>query len=323
MNMNEIRRGIINDVISIEGGFSNHIEDSGGATMYGITEAVAAENGYNVRNLTKDQAYTIYERRYWHPILLDEVATLSRDIARELFDTGVNAHPSKAIKFLQRSLNSLNNRERLYPDVTVDGKMGRYTLEALSTYLKRRGENGERVLLNMLNSLQSTFYLELAESRPKDEKFQHGWQSNRVDDVETGSYQSLYGSTEPGPVVGYTLDDVRNGTAPNATFHRAQDNKYKPYSASQDTERTADLPPEFYEWQNRQRAQEFREKNAKPAYQSKIIGVAVGTMLTFVAAKFELNIPPEVAPYIETAIVGTGLTLIGIARRWFTKTDLK
>ena len=33
-------------VVGIEGGYSNNANDLGGKTMFGITEAVARENGY-------------------------------------------------------------------------------------------------------------------------------------------------------------------------------------------------------------------------------------------------------------------------------------
>ena len=345
MTLQEARKSIINDVINIEGGFSNDPQDSGGATMCGITEATASAHGYNVRTLTKEQAYTIYERSYWHPILLDEVYKLSPDIAAEMFDTGVNVGIQKAVQFLQRSLNALNNGAKHYADVTLDGKMGSQTLSALGAYLAKRGSKGEETLLNMLNSLQSTFYLELAEARPKDEKFQYGWQANRVDDVDTGSMQTLFETPDPAPQTSYTPEDVAFGRAPGASYFGHDEVEYRPLKREPaakvefnpmdaamavaarkvkeaGTAAASELPAEFYEWQKAQEMAKLRAQNTKPAHKSKIIGLAVGTLLTYGAAKYGLDVPPETAGVIENVIVVGGLGLIAIARRWFTDTFL-
>ena len=58
-----------------EGGFSNHSADPGKETMWGITKAVAAENGYN------------------GPM---------RDM---VFDGAVNSGVGQSVKWLQRALN--------------------------------------------------------------------------------------------------------------------------------------------------------------------------------------------------------------------------
>lgn len=332
MSLEEHRRKIINDVINIEGAFSDDPQDSGGATMLGITHRTASKYGYNVNTLTKPQAFTIYERGYWHPILLDEVFNLSARIAGELFDTGVNTGTSRAVKFLQRALNALNNGGSLYPDVLQDGKMGSATLGALRSYLAKRGINGESTLLNMLNSQQSSFYLELAEKRPKDEKFQYGWQKNRVDDVETHSAQALFGHDESAPSEApelyttdrsYTTEDVKTGAAPGTTFFKPTRSEYKPLrEATQPFNPEPDLPADYYEWQQAQEHEAYKLKNSKSPYKSKIIGVAVGTFLTYATAKFGVTIPPEVTPYVETSIVAGGLGAIAIARRWFTNSFL-
>ena len=61
--------------VSLEGGYSNHAADRGGATDYGITEAVARENGYtgSMKDLPLSTAKEIYERRYWKPLHLDDI----------------------------------------------------------------------------------------------------------------------------------------------------------------------------------------------------------------------------------------------------------
>lgn len=174
------RRRIIMQVIGIEGEYSDHPSDSGGKTMYGITEAVANRHKLNVQQLSIADTVGIYEQDYWHPLNLDEVVMLSKTIAEELFDTAVNMGVHRAGEYLQRSLNVLNKKGSWYVDLKVDGDIGSKTLGALKVYLNKRGEKGEGVLLKILNSLQGAFYVRLAERREKDEAFIYGWFDNRV-----------------------------------------------------------------------------------------------------------------------------------------------
>ena len=176
------KKEIIEEIIDIEGGYSDTIGDSGGETNWGITRGVALRYGYYgpMRSLTRERAIEIYEKRYWKRMSLYDVEKLSESIARELMDTGVNMGVSRAGEFLQRSLNVLNNRGKIYRDIVVDGWIGQQSVGALRSYLKHRGEEGERVLLAMLNSLQGAYYVKLAERRAKDEKFVYGWFENRV-----------------------------------------------------------------------------------------------------------------------------------------------
>ena len=57
---------IINEIIRVEGGYSNDKNDAGGETMYGITVAVARANGYagNMKDMPRKVAYDIYYNQY-------------------------------------------------------------------------------------------------------------------------------------------------------------------------------------------------------------------------------------------------------------------
>lgn len=168
--------------LGIEGDYVNDPRDSGGATRYGITEAKARAWGYEgpMSALPLDLAKAIYRRDYWDIIHLDDVAALAPDVALEMFDTAVNCGPSVPVKFLQRALNIFNNQGTHYPDIEVDGLIGRNTLNALRAFIARRGKLGAQVLVEALNSQQGAFYTDLAERRPKDEAFTFGWFANRV-----------------------------------------------------------------------------------------------------------------------------------------------
>ncbi|MEC6001654.1 putative peptidoglycan-binding domain-containing protein [Acinetobacter pittii] len=96
-------------------------------------------------------------------------------------DTGVNCGTGFAKPLLQRALNLLNNQGKAgWPDLAVDGIYGPATLNALKTYLAKRGKEGEKVLVRVLNIIQGQRYIEICERNPSQEQFFYGWIANRV-----------------------------------------------------------------------------------------------------------------------------------------------
>lgn len=163
----------LEELIKREGGYVNNPADRGGATKFGITEAVARENGYkgNMKDLPLEFAKSIYKKQYWLEPRFDQVNALSPSVAEELLDTGVNCGPNFAKPLLQRALNLLNNQGRAgWPDLKVDGVYGSATLGALKTYLSKRGKDGEKVLVRVLNIMQGQRYIEICERNPKQEQ---------------------------------------------------------------------------------------------------------------------------------------------------------
>lgn len=139
----------LEELIKREGGYVNNPADQGGATKYGITEAVARTNGFkgNMRDLPLDVAKAIYKKQYWTAPRFDQVNTISSAVAEELLDMGVNCGTGFTKPLLQRALNLLNNQEKAgWPGLTVDGIYGPMTLNALRTYLAKRGKEGEKIL---------------------------------------------------------------------------------------------------------------------------------------------------------------------------------
>lgn len=174
---------LIDGLIEREGGYANHPADRGGATNFGITEAVARAHGYagSMRKLPRYEAAAIYRRLYWLRPRFDQVAKRTPAVAAELFDTGVNMGPAVAVTFLQRALSALNRNRVDYADLVPDGRIGTATLAALDTFLKLRGgKSGEDVLLRALDALQGERYIRLAERRPANEAFLYGWLANRT-----------------------------------------------------------------------------------------------------------------------------------------------
>lgn len=115
-----------------EGGYSNNPADPGGATNYGITQAVARANGYtgDMREFTKDAAKRIYKQSYWDAVQADQ---LPAGINYAVFDAAVNSGVRQSIKWLQRAAG-----------VTEDGIVGAQTIGAA------RAANPDALLRKML-----------------------------------------------------------------------------------------------------------------------------------------------------------------------------
>lgn len=174
----------INTILDKEGGYVNNPNDSGGETNWGITVEEARANGYfgGMQAMPREIAFNIYYKRYWVSTGIERIAGLSGVIAERLLDIAVNQGVYRAGEFCQRLLNALNRNGRDYPDIAVDGKMGPATREALNAFINRRNrpKESEEVFVKGLRAMQGSFYIELAERRPKDEEFLYGWLFNRA-----------------------------------------------------------------------------------------------------------------------------------------------
>lgn len=91
-----------------EGGYVNHKDDKGGATRYGVTEAVAREVGYrgNMSELPLDLAQRIYKERYWDAV---QAENLPADLRYIVFDAAVNSGITQAAKWLQRACGAVDD----------------------------------------------------------------------------------------------------------------------------------------------------------------------------------------------------------------------
>lgn len=177
---------IVSAIFAVEGGYVNDKRDPGGETNFGVTKAVAVDNGFtgDMRKLTKEQASQIAYRQY---IVKPGFAPLiERDpaVAQEVIDTGYNAGTSRAAKWFQESLNHLNNQEADYADLVVDGQLGPSSLRAYDTFRKRRGKAGCRVLIKMLDAKQALHYMQLFSKNSKFEAFAFGWFDHRIGNVD-------------------------------------------------------------------------------------------------------------------------------------------
>lgn len=107
------------ELLGNEGGYSNHPDDPGGETNWGITATVARENGYvgSMKDMDQSVAKAIYVKKYWQPAF-DQ---LPYHIAFQVFDAAVNSGVGQAVRWLQRAVG-----------VADDGKLGPITLKAVS-----------------------------------------------------------------------------------------------------------------------------------------------------------------------------------------------
>lgn len=158
-------------------GYVNDPDDSGGETNFGITRAVAMENGYNgaMSVIPYAKVMEIYKRQYWDKLRCDEIQ--NQMIAEEMFDTAVNCGPNTAGKFLQRALNVMNKDEKVYGDITVDGGVGPITLRTLGAALAGGYANE---IFKLMDGYQTERYSAICEADPKKEKYICGWVRNRV-----------------------------------------------------------------------------------------------------------------------------------------------
>jgi lysozyme family protein len=159
----------ITPLLRIEGGYVEDADDRGGATKYGISSK--SYPNLDIKHLTVQHAKNIYYKDYWRKHKIHKIRDF--ELANEIFDTAVNMGGITSIKFLQRALNILNRDNTLYNDLVVDGIMGRNTLFAVSKV-------EARILLKVVNGIQFTSYLEIAEKDNSQEKFIRGWINDRV-----------------------------------------------------------------------------------------------------------------------------------------------
>lgn len=120
------------ETLEWEGGYSNHPQDPGGKTQWGIIQRVY--NSYrrlkqlgprDVRKITRGEMEDIYKTNYWDAVKGD-ILPIGLDLV--VFDFGVNSGPYQSIKFLQRAINKVDSRK-----LKVDGLMGPATVDAATS----------------------------------------------------------------------------------------------------------------------------------------------------------------------------------------------
>lgn len=176
---------VVAGVFSIEGGYVNDPNDSGGETNHGITVQVARDHGYYgaMKSLPKGLAQDIYINTYIKAPKYDKILLESPAVGTKLVDMGVNAGPGRSTKWFQQSLNDLSRGGRDYSKITVDGAIGPATIKAYQSLEKKRGDyKACELSLKMLDGYQTAHYTMLAQGK-SNSSFIVGWLDHRIGNV--------------------------------------------------------------------------------------------------------------------------------------------
>jgi lysozyme family protein len=140
----------INIVLEYEGGYVLDPRDPGGETKFGVCKR--SYPGYDIKNLTIDQAKAIYEKDFWKRSNADR---LPWPLSLFHVDCAVNCGNAAATKILQRALV-----------IDDDGVWGKQTETALQVSLSNLEDLCERYLKK-----RYTYY----ESLKGWTTYQHNW----------------------------------------------------------------------------------------------------------------------------------------------------
>lgn len=150
----------------MEGGFSNHPADRGGATNKGITQQTydahrrAVGLGLrSVKHIEDDEVRRIYHARFW---MAGKCDAMPWPLSLGHFDACVNHGIGNATKLLQRALG-----------VAQDGKHGPMTQAALEAAQKG-------ALFGEWYAARLRFYYEIVKKKPSQKTFLLGWIARMV-----------------------------------------------------------------------------------------------------------------------------------------------
>ncbi len=177
-------------LIKFEGGYVNDPDDTGGETYKGISRNNFPNwNGWNRIDRHKGSldfdsvlegdtvlqasVESFYKENFWDKMKCD---LMPNYVAEEVFEASVNMGIHRATEILQTALNLLNNNQKRYRNVVVDGELGNITITVLKV---AKTKVSSKLMFNVLNFLQAKFYIELMERNEKYEKY-IGW-FNRID----------------------------------------------------------------------------------------------------------------------------------------------
>ncbi|MEN6533981.1 MAG: glycosyl hydrolase 108 family protein [Bryobacteraceae bacterium] len=148
-------------VLKHEGGWSDNPADPGGATMHGVTQAVAQKHGIMTKDalkaITPTQVESIYRSDYWRFDGIDD-----QRVATKIFDMAVNFGPKAAISMVQDALNDIGAY------LNPDGVYGPKTEAAINAVHPIE-------MLTMLRNESEYRYRSIVASRPESAQFLPGW----------------------------------------------------------------------------------------------------------------------------------------------------
>ncbi len=135
--MRENFESSLEHVLVHEGGYADHPDDPGGATMKGVTLAVyrryygSSKTKEDLRDITEEQLAHIYMTGYWDKCKCDE---LPAGVDYAVFDSAVNSGPGRGAKWLQGAVGAVQ-----------DGGIGPNTLQKVAAH------DPEKIIDDMLD----------------------------------------------------------------------------------------------------------------------------------------------------------------------------
>ncbi len=166
-------------LLQAEGGFSNDLNDAGGRTFAGISEANwpnepiwAKINECIAAGVTPELdnpelmplVESFYRRNFWDKMLGDRID--NQRVAEAIFDTAVNFSLVRAATFTQMCLKMMH-----FKNVEVDGKIGTHTLQALN----RLDAEDTEIFMAILISKRHHHRWERVAKDPTDVEYMIGW----------------------------------------------------------------------------------------------------------------------------------------------------
>lgn len=180
----------------VEGGdkYTEDKDDNGGATRWGVIQKTALKyksawgkfnwDG-NMRTMPREFAIYVCEAEFWTPMSLDEIEAICPILSGVMFDIAYNMGVGRVAPWLQEILNAQNNSGTLYPDIAVDGKIGKGTINALKAFYKHRGIKGISRLTYAITAFQTRFYYDIVKNKESQEKWMYGWAGRAGNSYET------------------------------------------------------------------------------------------------------------------------------------------
>ncbi len=122
----------LSHTLKAEGGYSNNPNDTGGATMKGVTQATydsylkkKGQPSKHVKGISQAEIEDVYYNDYWKASGSDAIATSNRALAMVNFDTAVNMGVGRAKELLSQSGGDVNKylsiREQKYREFASKG----------------------------------------------------------------------------------------------------------------------------------------------------------------------------------------------------------
>lgn len=174
----------IGPIIGQEGGYSNHPNDSGGPTKWGITLNFYRNNvdsdatKEDIKNLTRENAKDLYEEFFWHSdsMIVEglTLADLPIPIGEVLLSYTINMGYKSGYKLLQKAINNLGY------DIAEDGWLGPTTVE------KANKCDPDQLLLN-LSIKAADRYNNIVLSDNSQKVFLEGWMRRVLDNYKQGT----------------------------------------------------------------------------------------------------------------------------------------